>query len=520
MTRRAALTGLVLSVFGLVVFFYKAIVLSVPVVPSNPTDLWHVELSVSARGEGAPGSISALLPSTSSEQVVFDESGSSDRLRFSLRKKDGERTGVWSGAFDGVHRLVYSFRVRLAGAEPQGAASKPIEEELLRERWGMPEVEYPADAPEVRAVLDRLSLPEKDQLGKMRALQAFIVEEVALIDTASSDALLALAQSEGDQLAKARLLVTLLRAAGLPARMVRGIALREEGAPPEEVAWAQAFTEEKWLNLSPLGAFFGDKPKELLVLHHGASPIVSGTGVSALGYQLHVRRERLRPDELASMMMPSSKLLSAVSLYRTPLRVQDNLRLLLLMPIGALLVAVFRNLIGLPTFGTFMPILLALSLRTTRLIDGLLLLTFVLGIAVVARVLLNRLRLLVVPRLGVLLCLVVLAMTLLTLLGDALDFNEMFASVLFPVVILTMLVERFSLTLAEEGARSALETAGYSVLSALLAYPVFKSELAVHIMFGFPELIFTVMGLLIILGGYTGYRLVDLRRFRAVLVEP
>lgn len=519
MTRRAALTGLVLSLLGLLVFAYKALALDVPIVPSNPADLWHVELDVSVRGEGQRGSIRALLPSSSAEQVVFDDSSSSDRLSFALRKKDGQRTGVWSGTFDGVHRLVYGFRVKLTGQEP-GPSPDALDEETRKERWGMPEVDYPADAAEVKAVLERLALAEqRDVLGKVRALQAFVVEEVALVETASSDALLAIAQSEGNDIGKARLLVTLLRSADVPARLARGLRLRDQGTPPKLEAWAEAFVDDRWVALSPVGEFLGQRPKDLLSLHVGEEQLISGTAVSALGYQFHTRRERLRPEELATMMMPTNPVLSAVSLYRTPLSVQNNLRLLLLMPLGALLVAFFRNLVGLPTFGTFLPILLALSLRTTRLFDGLLLLAVVVGIAVAARVLLNKLRLLVVPRLGVLLCLVVLAMTGLALAGNELHMAQMSASVLFPVVILTMFVERFSLTMAEEGPRTALKTAGWTVFAAILAYPVFKSELAVHLMFGFPELVFTIMGLLIFLGGYTGYRLMDLRRFSSIVDE-
>lgn len=500
------------------VFAYKAFALDVPLVPSNPAGLWHVELSVSARGNGERGSIRALLPSSAPEQVVFDESSSSDRLQFALRKRDGQRTGVWSGTFQGVHRLVYRFRVRLTGQEAQASKDADLGESGRRERWGLPEVNYPSDAAEVRAAIDRLALAEqRDTVDKVRALQAYVVEEVALVPTASSDALLALAQSEGNEIAKARLLVTLLRAVDVPARLARGLRLKEEGQPPLVEAWAEAFVDDRWLALSATGEFFGARPPNLLLLHHGEEEVVSATGTLASGYQFHVRKERLRPEEVAAMMMPTSPVLSAVSLYRAPLSVQESLRLLLLMPLGALLVAVFRNLIGLPTFGTFLPILIALSLRTTRLFDGLLLLAVVVGLAVVARVFLNKLRLLVVPRLGVLLCLVVLAMTALALMGSQLNVNEMAASVLFPVVILTMFVERFSLTMAEEGPRSALWSAAYTALAAVLAYPVFKSELAVHVMFSFPELVFTIMGLLIFLGGYTGYRLMDLRRFRSIV---
>jgi hypothetical protein len=47
------------------------------------------------------------------------------------------------------------------------------------------------------------------------------------------------------------------------------------------------------------------------------------------------------------------------------------LRLLLALPLGALVVAVFRNLIGVPTFGTFMPVLIAFALRNVPIYVGL-----------------------------------------------------------------------------------------------------------------------------------------------------
>src|SRR5690606_25695194 len=128
--------------------------------------------------------IRALLPSSAPAQVVFDESSSSDRLSFSLRKRDGQRTGVWSGAFDGVHRLVYGFRVKLTEQEPGPSPDADLGEAERKQRWGMPEVDYPADVPEVKAVLDRLALlDQRDPLGRVRALQAFVVEEVALVET-------------------------------------------------------------------------------------------------------------------------------------------------------------------------------------------------------------------------------------------------------------------------------------------------------------------------------------------------
>lgn len=516
MTRRAALTGLILVAFSLGVFLWKTLVLGTPLVPSNPTDLWQVELSISARGEGERGSVRAALPSTDPGQVIFDERSAADGLSFSIRSKAGERTGVWSGRFSGVHNVVYGFRVKLIGE----AVSLPAEQqtpppEIQRAHLG-PSVDYPTASQDVKDLLERLALPPPaDAAGRLRALHAYVADEVAAVDTASDDALLTLAQGEGSELGKARLLVTLGRAAGFPARVASGLLLKEQG-PPTLRVFVEAWVGGTWFPMSPTGEFFGQRPPDLLVLKTSDGALVEATGVGAAGHQFRARRERLRPEELATVMVPTNPVLAALSLYRLPLSTQEALRLLLLLPLGALLVSAWRNLVGIATYGTFLPVLLALALRATHLLLGLFLVGVVLGVGILGRIFVDRLRLLVVPRLSVLLCLVVLTMTALALMGERLSERELFAGVVFPVVILTMLIERFSLTLAEEGARNALKKAGYSVGVAVALYPVLKSELASHLMFGFPELVIGVMGLLTFLGGYTGYRAVDFWRFRSL----
>ena len=115
-----------------------------------------------------------------------------------------------------------------------------------------------------------------------------------------------------------------------------------------------------------------------------------------------------------------------------------------------------------------------------------------------------------------LLCLVVLTVTALALVGRDSGNREFFAGLVFPIVILTMLVERFSITIAEEGFREAMLNTGFSVLVAVSIYPIFRSERAEYLMFSFPELVVVVMGVLVLIGGYTGYRVSDLIRFRTL----
>jgi hypothetical protein len=111
----------------------------------------------------------------------------------------------------------------------------------------------------------------------------------------------------------------------------------------------------------------------------------------------------------------------------------------------------------------------------------------------------------------------VLAITAQSLLGRTYEVKDLFASVLFPVVIMTMLIERFSITTAEEGLPSAVRRLATSTVAAVCVYPIFRIAALEHLMFGFPELVISVMGLLVWLGGYTGYRVAELWRFRELV---
>jgi hypothetical protein len=230
-------------------------------------------------------------------------------------------------------------------------------------------------------------------------------------------------------------------------------------------------------------------------------------------------REHLRPEEIAAAMAPDNRALANLSLYTLPLATQTSLRLLLVFPVGAFIVAVIRNVVGVVTFGTFLPVLIAFALRQFDILSGLTLVAVVLGIGVVGRLLLERLRLLLVPRLAILLCLVILTVTGFALVARSTEMREFLAGVLFPIVILTMLIERFSIAVAEEGWRPASGRLAWSIAATVAVYPAFRSVQVAHVMFSFPELVLCLMGILVWIGGYTGYRLSDLIRFR-LLARP
>ena len=508
MTRSVLLIGAVFVTVALALVLVKVFVYELPLVPADTRGMWQVETRITLRGHDRAGSVTAMLPPSDASQVIFDEHATTSGLEFSVRDRNTGRFGVWQGPIADVEEIAYEFRVQTLAARvqlPGGEYREPPSRVV--ETFGGPE-ELGAASPEVATVLSQLSLPGPTEVpARLRTILAFVANEIAVSPTAGDDALLTLAQREGNAEGKERLLVALLRAAGIPARSVRGLALRED-LPPEEVLWGEAWVNGVVVPVSAVHNFIGDRPADWIGFGSGGSTLIAATGVRAVGHSHRALREQLRPEEIAALMAPANPILAKLSLYRLPVPTQSALRVLLLLPIGALAVAIFRNLIGIPTFGTFMPVLIALALRSTSLIQGLLLVALVMAVGVVGRLALDRLRLLMVPRLAILLCLVVLAATGLALAGDSVDSRDLFSAVLFPIVILTMLVERFTIAIAEEGtARRTGHPGGlfWSILVAVVdATRCFRSPASPSIwMFTFPELLLaSITGVLVWIGGY------------------
>lgn len=517
MKRNVVWAGAALVATSSLFFLWKTLVLGMPLLPSEPEGLWRVELEVVTRSMGRGGSVRAYLPGTREGQVVDDEVAARDRLHFTTTGEDFNRVGIWKGVFSGVHQLAYSFRVQL---EPHRTefpldASKPASD-AVRNAWGASTATIPAHEQQVRSHLLLLDLMgPQEPVGRARALLTFVADEIELVDVASNDALLCLSVRECDGLGKERLLAALLRGAGIPARVLQGYRLHHDRAP-EHVAWLEAWLGE-WVPMSGSQGTFGRRDGNLLAVTSNDVDMVAGVGMGALDYRYRARPERLRPDELATVVGPGDAFLASVSLYRLPMGTQNMLRVLLVIPLGALLLAVLRNIVGLQSFGTFLPVLLALALRGSDLVVGFSMLFVVVALGWMSRWLMDKLHLLLVPRLCIILCFVVLALTGLALVGRGLEQRAFFAGLLFPIVILSVLIERFSIAVAEDGVRDSMIRLGWTVLVTVCIYPVFRSSFLNQLMFGYPELVVTIIGLLVWIGGYTGYRVSELIRFRSFL---
>jgi hypothetical protein len=367
-------------------------------------------------------------------------------------------------------------------------------------------------SPMVAGALERLKSGATTRMAMVDRLFEFCLMEIEPAgDEGPADAAGALEHGAASPLGRARAMVALCRAAKVPARLVTGFQI-EESDPAVPHVWVEVLANGHWEPYDPENGFARQLPANVLPVRRDGVSIVRGSGVTGLESSFTI--SRLPPPPGVSSQ---HRFADVFDLTRLPLEMHEVVSVILLMPLGALLTAIFRNVIGVRTFGTFTPTLLALSFVYADWRSGLLMFVALLGIGLASRTLLERLKLLLIPRLSIVLTLVVLGTVFGLSLMEYLDLTPSAQAVLLPMVILTMTIERFYVAAEEDGPRFAVQLLAATVGLAFLCYLVLRWEDVGRLLLVYPEIHFFTIAALILLGRYAGYRLVELWRFRDFL---
>lgn len=331
----------------------------------------------------------------------------------------------------------------------------------------------------------------------------------------AEDAEEALRTGKAECIGKARAFVALCRLAGIPARMVKGLELKETNSTSPHV-WAEAILDGKWKQFDPKNGYQGEMPHHYLILRRGRMPITRSSGITNFQKRISISEIQSSTGFFSTKLWPSgnSQLAQIFDLRRLPLELHPTLAVLLLFPLAALMTAIFRTIVGVDTVGSFTPALLALSFVYTGWQIGILVLILVVVIGLVGRAFLDRLKLLLLPRLSVVLTLVVLGMILGVSVIEYFAFTPTSGVVLLPMVITTMIVERFYVANEEEGTAYLPQLLAGTLVVAFFCYLILNWQVAGQLLLRYPELHFFTMAALILLGGYRGYRLMEVWRFR------
>ena len=189
------------------------------------------------------------------------------------------------------------------------------------------------------------------------------------------------------------------------------------------------------------------------------------------------------------------------------------LTLILILPIIASLVVVARLVVGLETFGMFGPVIVSLAFITTGLWWGALIFVVVVGLGATLRTALQRLRLQAVARLAILIALVAAVMGGLTLVGATLGIGPLLNISIFPMVIMSNVIENFAASQTEFGTWQALRMTATTLGLALTCYLVVDRAGLQSLVLAVPELLLATVAFDVLLGKWRGLRLLEYARF-------
>jgi hypothetical protein len=501
--RHVYVLSAVLALIGLALFAYKSQVLGFPLKPQEQTRVWTIEAAV--RFDPGPAAIKATLhiPSLTPGFSILDENFISRGFGHAIRNVPAGRESQWTlREARGPQTLYYRAQVYRDPTRIAEDTTPPFPEQ--------PELDEPS-----RIAMEGLIAEVRRQSADVAS---FTTELLRHINHAERDPYVSLFMSRGSApWNEAKLATIFLAGAQIPARIAHGIQLRDGPGPVQAQQLLEVHDGVQWLYFNPKTLQQG-LPPDFLIWWRGDEPIASIEGGNNLETTLAVQQNLLDSMVVAERRaeLTGSHVMD-FSLFALPIATQAVYSVLMMIPVGALVIMLLRNFVGVKTFGTFMPVLVALAFRETRLLWGIVLFAVLVSLGLLIRFYLEKLRLLLVPRLTTVLTVVVILMATISVLSQKLELQPGLSIALFPMVILAMTIERMSIVWEERGASEALQEGVGSLIVAAVAYVVMGLAWLEHLIFVFPELLLLVIAISLLAGRYTGYRLLELRRFKALL---
>jgi len=500
-----------LIVVGLGAAVYKNQVLGFSFFPQEKVDTWTIEAKITFEGEGGPSKVTLHKPDSTVNIAVISQETVSDSFTKSENKISGDRdVVVWTNdKAEGEQTIYY----RVQAYKKKGTSKLKA---------------IPAEAPDQSKIVfdgaadEAVKLIIKD-IKKAGGDNPVLITQALLKNLAESKKehlkMLLESNNSADSSGFLGLVNSILTRAGVHSFRVKGLFLDKKSRSQKLTSLLEVFDGKEWQLLdSKTGKV---RTKENILLWHsgsGATFEVEGGKDSKLVFSINTSRMMAGRAAILAGKNTGAALID-FSIYSLPLAEQNTFKLLLLIPLGALVVVILRNLVGIQTSGTFMPILIALTFLQTSLLWGLILFIVVVSVGLLMRSYLSHLNLLLVPRISAVLVFVIIIFVAISVVSIKMDFEQGLRVTFFPMIIISWTIERMSVLWEEEGPRDVFIQGGGSLFTASIIYMVMTNKFLGHLTYSFPELLLVLLAVILLIGSYSGYRLSELRRFEPMIRE-
>jgi transglutaminase-like putative cysteine protease len=514
------LTGLI----PLTLISYKLFVLDYPVSGLIPAVSYRVDLGIQVDGHGEDIRASTFFPSSDARQIITEEQNTADAFVFAIQPQGLNRIATWqAGNVSGRQVINYSFSVQPQRVQYQIPARLPIPasypanfDKYLQASPGI-QVQDPL-IDETLATLFPDEIP--GILETLTILHRYLQDSFENRNFSGyTDALTALKLGEASCNGKSRLFAAFARKLNLPSRLVGGLILKQ-GVKRVTHQWLEVYVNGHWIPFDTINDHFASIPANYLRIYTGDLSMFTHTTDINFQYSYKMTK-RLVPRHEAQAAIDTSAL-NVVNLYALFEQIgisQNLLKIILMLPFGALVMVVLRNVIGLETYGTFLPALIAAAARETGFWWGITGFTVIILLAGLIARALDSLQLLHTPKLAIMFTMVVIIMMGITVLGVNTGLLELAHITLFPIAVLTITAERFAVLQTEQDFNKATIMLATTLVAVAACYAVMDSVFLQSLILIFPEFLLVIIALNLWIGRWIGIRAMEFIRFRRLIQE-
>lgn len=503
---------------GIAIISYQVFVLKTPLTESEVDNLWTIDAKINFTVKGTkPVSVQFYIPPKDGDYTVSDELFLASGYGRSFIEQPFNRIVTWSARGVSGEQTIF-YRLNLTKRFASNAENNEV-----GELWRKP-IDIAGQEKEVVARL------VKEIRSKSANVSTFITSTINMINESDNGDVKLLLNNNNSVENKVKAIELILSQAYIPIQQVHTLSLNKSTNQSLNL-WIRSYIEPSktidnrdsnlngskgsWYYFNPLTGNIG-LPNDQLIWWIGNHDIISVDNGSKVRVNFSVDKSELTAINLAKLTDEGSNF-TEYSFYTLPISTQLAYQIMLMIPFGVLIILLLRNVVGINTLGTFTPVLVALAFRETGLVFGMIFFSIIVFFGLLVRSYLEHLKLQMLPRLSIVLTFVVMLIILVGLFSHKLGFDRGLSISLFPMVILTMTIERLSITWEERGANFALKVAIGTLITASIAYWVMGYQPLVYLVFTFPAILLILVAFMLGMGKYRGYRLLELFRFKAML---
>lgn len=486
-----------------------------------PTQVYAFNLSMTYQSDGSDINIRTYIPEENGRQRILSEQIINNGLDFLVVNDPSGKKANWSG-YSSSQQVAFRYALSMQAIKYQLSPELVIPESYSGELspYLRATDAVQVNHPEVLALWNLIK--PKDNKNLLDVLTAIYQHTYRQIEGAPfkgvTDAVTALRLKTASCNGKSRLFIALARLNNIPARLVGGVILNGVNKKTSH-QWLEIYAQNQWIPFGPTNGNFAELPANYLELYRGDQNLFRHTVDINFDYEFSSSQRLVAPavynhqeEELDNNIDITGLLLSMGLEPKT-------IGLFLLFPICTLLITFLRNLIGIKTFGIFLPMLIAAACVFIGYFKGVTGFAFILLTSFIAYHFLDKLKLLKVPRLAAIITINTIIFVLGLLFVGASNRLEFGVLSLFPVIIISFIAEKIHRITEEKDWQELFKRIFGTLLSITGCYLLLASFMLQGLFSYFPESFLLVLAGQIYVGRWTGIRISEMFRFRKIITN-